>query len=86
MYIEYMCMQRTQILLDPQLKRTLDRVSQGAHTSVSRLIREAVAAHLMRLDRVRVGGSGLRALKDIAGRDRGLKDISRRVDEMLYHV
>lgn len=81
-----MCMQRTQVLFDPQLKRTLDRVSRSANTSVSRLIRDAVSAYLKRLERARVGGKGLRALEDIAGEDRGPRNLSTRVDELLYRV
>ena len=44
MYTEYIVMRRTQIYLDGDQRRKLDRVAKRTHRTVSDLIREAIDA------------------------------------------
>ena len=44
MYTTYIVMRRTQIYLDDQQRRKLDRVAKRTHRTVSDLIREAIDA------------------------------------------
>ncbi len=80
-----MCMQRTQILLDQDLKKVLGRYSRARSTSVSAVIRSVLRLHFKHINQTQMGLGGLRRLI-ATGEKKGPRDLSEQVDETLYRL
>jgi len=80
-----LCMQRTQILLDQDLKKVLSRYSRARSTSVSAVIRGVLRLHLKHMNQTQMGLGGLRRLIGIAEK-KGPRDLSAKIDETLYRL
>lgn len=74
---------RTQILLEPQLKKELWRQSCFQRKSNSQLIREIVKDYLLRAKSKQTGLGALLKLSKM-GIKAGPKNLSGKVDEILY--
>lgn len=78
-------MQRTQILLDQELKKVLSRYSRARNTSVSEVIRGVLRVHLKHMNQTQMGLGGLRRLIAMSEK-KGPRDLSERIDETLYRL
>lgn len=78
-------MQRTQILLDPELKQALRRYSKNRHTSVSELIRTILRLGLSNMNDGAVGWKGLHNLLDMSKKG-GPRNLSKTIDNTLYQL
>ena len=78
-------MQRTQILLDSELKQALRRFSKSRQTSVSELIRTILRLGLSNMQSEAVGWNGLHNLLKISKKG-GPRNLSKTIDETLYQL
>ncbi len=77
-------MQRTQILLDHELKQSLVRYARASHTSVSNVIRTFLRRDLLTAPAQKsVGAKGLAAVLALS-KPGGPRNLSDQVDETLY--
>lgn len=74
---------RTQILLEPELKKELGIQARLYNKSVSRIVREMLKKHLFKSQKRQIGLGGLKKLVDM-GVIGGPKNLSETIDEVLY--
>ncbi len=75
-------MERTQIILNTQLKRELVIYSREHSKSISQILRE-IASQFLSQQKRQVGVKGLLQIAGMAG-SKGPRNLSKQVDKILY--
>lgn len=76
---------RTQILLEPQLKKELGAYSSLYDKSLSQIVREALSKYFLEINKKQIGFGALKRLGQMEIKE-GSRDLSERVDDVLYQL